>query len=324
MSKSNTSFIAILSVLLLLLLGLVGYQYYQITELKDSLSISKSKMIENEKVQAELNQDYQSALDNLEELRGTNADLNALIDNQKAELTAQKKKVSGLIWTKGELDKARAELEIFRTQAAGYAAQVRELSAKNADLTQVNTQLSVSKTQLETAVANQTETINSLNTEKKELTELKASMEKKNSFLSDKVSVGQVVKVNDINVKAYKLRNNRDAKETTRAKNTDYLNACIKTESNLVVDPGDETFYIRLISPGGETISDSSKGAGVVTNVVDDSEVRYTMSTTNSYSNEVLETCIDYDPGYVLPAGNYTVEAYNKGYLVGSSSFFLK
>ena len=324
MANSNSNLLAIFSILLFLLLGLVGYQYFQITQLKDNLSVTKSNMLETEKIQAELEQDYQSALDNLEELRGTNADLNTLIDNQKIELTAQKKKVSGLIWTKGELGKAREELEIFRSQAAGYAAQIRDLSAKNADLTKANSQLSDTKTQLETAVATQTKTINGLTTEKKELTELKASIEKQNSFLSDKVSIGQVVKVNDINVKAYKLRNNRDAKETTRAKNTDYLKTCIKTETNLVVDPGDETFYIRLISPGGETISDSSKGAGVVTNVVDNSEVRYTMSTTNTYNNEILETCLEYNPGYVLPAGNYSVEAYNKGYLVGSSNFLLK
>lgn len=324
MANSNSSLIGILSILVLLLLGFVGYQYFEIKKLKDNVASVKSNLIENEKIAAELEQDYQLALDNLEELRGTNTELNTMIDKQKEELAAQKKKVSSLIWTKGELGKAREELEVFRTQAAGYAAQVRDLSAKNASLSQANTQLSERKTQLESEVATQTQTISNLNTEKVELTEVKAMIEKENSFLSDKVELGKIVKVNQIDVKAYKQRDRKDAKETSRAKSTDYLQACLKTEINQVVDPGEETFYVKLISPGGETIYDAGKGGGELTNKTDGSAVRYTAKSMTSYNNDEVETCIDYNPGYELPGGNYVVEVYNKGYKVGASNFLLK
>lgn len=324
MAKSNSSLIGVLSILLILLLGLVGYQYYQIQELKADVSDTKSNLIENEKIQAELEQDYQLALNNLEDLRGTNSELNTLIDKQKDELSAQKKKVSSLIWTKGELTKAREELEVFRSQAAGYTTQIRDLSAKNANLSQANTSLNQRKTELESEIVKQTQTISELGTQREELVEVKAMIEKENTFLSDKVTLGEVVKVNVIDVIAYKLRDNKDPKETAKAKNTDYVNVCIKTEQNLVVEPGEESFQLRIISPGGETIYDESKGSGMLTNKLDNTTVKYTTTSMSPYTNAITETCVDYKPGYTLPSGNYTIEVFNKGYPVGTGNFLLK
>ncbi len=325
MSKSNNSnLIAILGVIIFLLLGLVGYQWYDIQQLKQAVTTTKSTLIENEKIQVELEQDYQSALDNLEELRGTNTELNRLIDEQKIELAAQKKKVSSLIWTKGELKSAREELEIFRTQAAGYANQIRELSAKNNQLNATNNQLAADKTQLQTAITEQTQTISNLSDQKSQLTEIKAKMEAENKYLAEKVGIGQIIKVNTINVTPYKTRSNKDAKVTTRAKNADYFTACITTEKNEVVDAGEEKFYVRLISPGGETIYDESKGSGEIISKTDGTNVRYTTVKNTTYQNTNLEACIEYNPDYTLPSGNYAVEVYNKGYLVGQSAFLLK
>jgi len=324
MPNSNSNLVAILGIITFLLLGIVGYQYYDIQQLKQEITSTKSSLIENEKIQVELEQDYQSALNNLEELRGTNTDLNSLIDEQKRELAAQKKKVSSLIWTKGELSTAREELEIFRTQAAGYANQIRELSTQNSQLTAANSKLAADKTQLQSAVTEQTQTISNLSNQKSELTEIKAKMEAENKYLADKVGIGQVIKVNQINVTPYKTRSNREAKITTRAKNADYFTACITTEKNEVVDPGDEKFYLRLISPGGETLYNESKGSGEIVNKADGSNVRYTTVQNAAYQNTNLEACLDYNPDYTLPSGSYAVEVYNKGYLVGQSAFLLK
>jgi len=324
MAKSNSNLVAIFAIISFLLLGFVGYQWFELKELKADLASTKSNLIENEKVQVELEQDYQAALNNLEEMRGTNTDLNTMIDQQKVELAAQKKKVSSLIWTKGELSNAREELEVFRTQAASYAAQIRDLSDKNNQLNASNTQLSVAKTQLETAVSEQTQTISNLSSEKSELTEIKAKIEEENKYLADKVGIGQIIKVNSIDVTPYKSRNNKDAKETTKAKNADFFKTCITTEKNEVVDPGDEQFYLRLISPGGETIYDATKGSGEIVSKSDGSNLRYTAVKEAAYQNTALEACIEYDPDYTLPSGNYAVEVYNKGYLVGESNFLLK
>lgn len=325
MAKSGSNnLLAIALVGLFLLLGFSAYQWYQLRTVKAELSSTKSNLLENEKLQAELEQDYQNALGNLEELRGTNTDLNSMIDQQKAELTEQKKKVSNLIWARGELTKIREELDIFKSQSAAYASEIRDLKAQNASLSTDNRMLSSAKTALEGEVAIQGQKIQDLDEKTTKLSKIKAEIEGENTMLSGKVDMAEAIKINFISVNGFKERDGKDAKMTNRAKNTAFLKTCFKTETNLVTAAGDETFYLRLLSPSGETMFDEQLGSGTLTNKLDGSDVRYTSSGDIAYGNTDTEGCISFEPNYELGAGNYGVEIFNKGYLVGKGNFQLK
>ena len=115
----------------------------------DKSQVQQTEMMELQKVQAELDQDYQAALESLEEMRGSNTQLNALIDSQKVELKAQKEKINGLIWSKKELDKARIEIKTLNANVAKYLADIQQLKEENKILSDDNTKLTQS---LETEV----------------------------------------------------------------------------------------------------------------------------------------------------------------------------
>lgn len=322
MAKSNSNnILAIVLIGLFLLLGFCAYQWYQIRTLKQELSSTKDNLLQTEKLQAELEQDYQLALDNLEEMRGTNTELNAMIDQQKAELSNQKKKITNLLWTRGELGKAKEEMEILRNQAASYAAQIRDLKTQNIELSSANSTLKLAKAELESEVETQTATIADLDEKTTQLTEIKQQIEEENSTLSSKVDMAEAIKINFIGVSGVK---EKSGKETMRAKASDQLKACFKTESNHVVNAGDEMFYIRIINPGGETLFDQNLGSGTLSSKLDGSDVRYTTTSSIAYNNEDAEGCVVYDPGFELGKGNYNVEIYNKGYRVGNGNFILK
>ena len=325
MTKSNTSAtLGILIGLLILTVCLAGYQWYKLNQLKAQVESLNSNKLENERIQAELEQDYQAALQNLEEMRGTNTELNTLIDEQKLELSAQKKKISNLIWTQGELEKARQELEVFRVQAAGYANQVKELQEKNQVLTSQNTNLSIAKQELESTVNTQVSKIQELDERTEMLSQNIVKMEEVNTNLSGKVDIAEAIKINSIIVEGYKEKEGRDDSSKSRAKSIDYLKTCIITESNYVVEPGSETFYVRFVSPGGQTLQSQMSGNGTVTNKMDGSDVKYTFAGSATYQRDGIEKCFDWKPEELLPAGNYGVEVFNKGYLVGKGSFLLK
>jgi len=75
MSKNNSS--SILGLLLILgLLGLSGYLWMSLSNLKTELANTKSQYLELEKVNTELDVNYQAKLEELEGLRGDNAELN--------------------------------------------------------------------------------------------------------------------------------------------------------------------------------------------------------------------------------------------------------
>ncbi len=65
---------------------------------QDSLVDSQtSKLEEADKLKIELEKQYQEALSELEEMRGSNEELNAIIDQQKEELKQQKNKIDALL-----------------------------------------------------------------------------------------------------------------------------------------------------------------------------------------------------------------------------------
>ena len=132
--KSRQNFTAWAIVAIIGLLGLNAYQWFMNSQLKTQNTSQQSNLLELEKAQAELDQDYQDALERLEELRGENKEANDLIDAQKKELEIQKGKISEMIWTKRELGKAKDEIAKLNAQVTQYVAQITSLKNENAEL----------------------------------------------------------------------------------------------------------------------------------------------------------------------------------------------
>ena len=102
------------------------------------------------------------------------------------------------------------------------------------------------------------------------------------------------------------------------------LRVCFLTETNMVTTSGQKKFYIRIINPQGETIAIEDQGSGVLTNKLDNSQVRYTTSGNVTYNNEDTNACIDWTLAEKLVKGDYKIEMYNNGFPVGKGSFLLK
>jgi len=69
-----------------------------------------------------------------------------------------------------------------------------------------------------------------------------------------------------------------------RTKKMETLRTCFRTETNVVVPAGDETFYLRIVNPNGETLSANDSGSGELVDVVSGEAVRYTMSGELTYN----------------------------------------
>jgi hypothetical protein len=316
-SQSKQNFQAIAIAIIIGLLGLNAYQWYVNSKLSGANQTQKSEMMELQKVQEELDQDYQTALESLEEMRGDNAQLNALIDSQKSELKTQKDKINNLIWSKKELDKAKVEIKNLNANVTKYLADIQQLKEENKILTNDNQQLTL---RVEEEIKAKEEVIvarNALSSDKENLT-------KSNTALGSKVDMANAIKINFLEVKGYEVKDGGKLKERSKAKDVKMLRLCFLTETNMVTPAGQKKFFIRLINPQGETIAIDDSGAGVLTNKLDNSQVRYTTSGEIAYKNEDTNACIDWSVPSALVKGDYKVEMYNNGFLVGKGAFKLK
>ena len=205
-----------------------------------------SELNESEQLKAELEQQYYEALSELEEMRGDNEQLNAMIDQQKEELKQQKTRIDDLIRTERSYNKIRKEMASLKSQADQYIAEINQLREENAELTTQNTQLAESNQELNSNLTIAQEANDQLNTEKALLVSEKEELSTEKANLSRKVNIASVIKVESFDIQPMMVRKSGKAVKRNNADKIDYLSICFNTAVNEIAEPGNEQFVIRV------------------------------------------------------------------------------
>ncbi len=314
--KSSTPWVPIVIVAGLLLLGVAAYLTYSSMSITRQLEQKVAELEESEKLKAELEGQFNQAIAELDALKGDNEKINALIDEQKAELVAQKEQITVLLRDKKQMDAARREIAGLKAKVAEYIAQVDQLRAEQEQLTQDNQQLKADKDSL-------SYTLQSRVAENETLSTARAQLVSEKDELTKSVTAGSVIKVKDIKVTGMKVRKSGKTSEKESAKRIDQLKICFTTIANEVVQPGNEKFYIRVINPKGETLAIEDLGSGTTVDK-NGQEVRFTQVQEYEYANDETQLCFLWKPNSAFQSGKYKVEIYNKGSFAGSDDFELK
>ncbi len=284
-----------------------------------------TKLAEADKLKIELEKQYQEALSELEEMRGNNEELNAIIDQQKEELKQQKNKIDGLLRDGKEIGRARAEMNNMRSQVAGYVAEIERMRVEIDNLKGERDQLSERTRNLSTNLDSANMRASLLEGEKSALSAEKRQLVEDKSKLTEKVNLASVIKIDKVEVTPLKERNSGKTVKKKYAKNVDQLKVCIHTTENKIAKPGVETFYVRILNPVGETMAIDELGAGTFFSKENGEELRYTYSKDYDYNQDAANICFNWDPNVgSFGKGKYTVEVYNKGHLAGTGKFDLK
>lgn len=319
-NKQRTIFI----VVTVLLLGIIGFLLINNSQKSKQLDQQTVELDDAEKLQMDLEKQYYDALSELEQQRGTNEQLNAMIESQKEELKQQKDQISQLIRTKGDLDQARSQMKQLRVQVDGYLAELENLKAQNEELTSRNSELTEVNTQLGSEIQRERMEKEDLASAKAALTSEKERLESNNMNLTRKVTRASMVPVSSIEVTGVQVKESGKERKKKRASSVDRLKICFSALENKVTDAGYERFYIRVISPLGETIAVDDKGSGTFISGESNEQLRYTQIQEIEYSNAKAATCLNWDGDGDFAPGDYKIEIYNKGYLAGQGTFKLK
>jgi hypothetical protein len=322
-NPSNQRLIAIATVVIIALLGCIGYLLYNKINQDKLIKQQSAELISTEKLQAQLEKEYYQALADLEEMRGTNEELNALIETQKGELKSQKERISGLLKTAKDLEIAKEEINKLKQMAEKYVSEISKLRDENTTLSSANVLLTSEKQILSEEVATRTRENEELSAARNTLTAEKTALEQEKSSLMKKVNIASVIKVQGFDVTGYKLKNSGKESDSKRAKTMDGLKICFTALENEIVAPGTERFYVRVVNPLGETMA-SDNTSGVIKNPNTGDEVRYTQYRDIDYKNIDSNVCINWQPDVPFNTGLYTVGVFNKGFLVGMSTVNLK
>ncbi|NPA43885.1 MAG: hypothetical protein GXO27_07645 [Chlorobi bacterium] len=259
------------------------------------------------KVTAQLEEEKQALLSDLEELK-INYEA-AMEENTqlKDELAQAKAKVEELI---AELENVKAtDLKIIRR----YKAQLYKLQKEREklfrmidSLKQVNQMLAFQK--------------DSLGRELQELSETHQKVLEENQKLAETLTKAKTLGVTNVRVHGVRIKKSGKVIETHRAKRTQQIRVCYSVPRNPVVEPGDQVMYVQVINPDGDVI-----GSKDIIQVEGQEQI-VSAAKEFRYDGQPLDICV-----FVVPEtpeeikkGDYAVNIYHNGQKVGEGTLTLK
>ncbi len=252
---------------------------------------------------AQIENEYNAALARLDEMTGKNAKLDSLLKSKGGELADYKEQIERVLRdknaTKAQLADARRKIEELNGSLEGYVKQIEQLQGEKIALTR----------------------------ERNDLKNVNDTLNNQNSGLRKQVEVGSVLHASNIKIAPINEKNffgKREA-ETGKAKKVDFLRVSFDLDANRLTEAGNQDLVISITDPASAPLTVEALGSGTFT-TSDGEQKFYTMKKSVDYhTNESTKNVvIDWKQNADYKKGNYKVEIYHRGYLIGKDVIALK
>ena len=317
--KKKSKLPLIFNILLVIIVSYLAYEVSVLSQKNHAFKQEISEMIkENEEMnQIIINQDIVSEADgeNLKEnLKLLLFSYDSLEQNNSVAIDSinrQREKINNLMQEVDKLDKKskrdwrkiyklKKEAETLRNIMKGYIHTIDSLNTLNINLSNDLTE----KTQKLSNVSKQNKKII-----------------KQNEALQKQVAIGAVLQINNVISSGIRIRSSGAQSETTRASKTNMIKTCFSIIENKLAQAGDKEIYIRILDSEGTLLN-----APTPLSIINQQKEKLKMSSkrTINYQNQNTDLCIFYEIENSIPAGNYSVEVYAEGFLIGETSIALR
>jgi cell division protein FtsB len=253
------------------------------------VSDSTRKTVEN---------DYNAALARLDQLTGKNVQLDSMVNVKDGEIAKLKDQIGKIMHDKNatasQLAKAKELISTLNNTVKSYEERIAQLEQENGKLSNANAVIT----------------------------------KERDSTVTQNIALKQLGSVlHASNIRMVPIHQKRSGKETatTKARKVDLMKITFDIDENRIADNGTKEIYIRIVGPDGNMISNAASGSGV-TGLADGKSLNYTVmkQIPLEKGKPVNDVSMNWhQDGDYLP-GNYGIEIYNSGYLIGKGSVNLK
>lgn len=300
--NSGKVYYIIVIVILLALNGLFIYNYFN-TDKK--LVQTEEQLFATDSAKAELEKILGETQNQLDLYKGKNSELDAFLKEKNDSLQEYAERIENLLrqgrLNRQQLAKAMEEIDQLRYYKRKYLNQIDSLSTQITLLKGENTALRD-------------------NVDKEKRRNENLTME--NVKLGNKVAIGSKLNARQIFVTGVKGRSNGKERETNRVSQIEKLKITFMLDENFVNDPGQKDIYIKVIGPDGATLYNEAAGSGKF--IFQGQESLYSVKQQIDFDQKSKQLAAYWDRGSAFGKGEYTVELFADGFLIGSSTFQLK
>ena len=289
--KKNVIF-SIIAVLLLAAMGVLAYLL--MTERQANTELREEFRLEKEDLESE----YTTFARQYDELKLTvsNDSLAQLLEQEQLKTQRLLEELRTVKSTNAtEIRRLKNELATLRTVMLSYINQIDSLN-------QINAQQKV-------VIAEVTQKYNDASRQITNLTE-------ERNTLTEQVTLASQLDATGIRV----VPLNKRGKEAKRTKDTEKLQISFNIAKNITAKTGDRTLYVRILKPDNDVLTRDASD----TFSYENRQLTYSIKKYIEYTGEEQAVSVYWDVQEFLYAGNYRLDIFAEGNLIGSSTFSLK
>jgi septal ring factor EnvC (AmiA/AmiB activator) len=312
--------------LIALLLGTTVYFAYQNYSQKENLKASQVNLKTTDSTLTDLKDQYNNTLARLDALKTESVDKDSTIATQIAELEKMKKEIEEILGNKNatnqQLAQAKTLINNLNNKVQGYELEIKKLKEANVRLATEKNILAQEKDVI-------TEEKNNLSIQKTEVEKQKNSIEQERATLQvdkkkleEKIELAKVLTATNIKLSPIKKRLlSGKLAETSKARRVEIMRLNFDIADNRLSESGDKELYIIMYKPDGSAIGDNSFKINNGTEKLFTTKKSIPFVQGQSTKNIV----VDWAPGQrIFEPGEYNIEIFHNGYLIGQQKTSLK
>ncbi|MES2628565.1 MAG: hypothetical protein V4616_06305 [Bacteroidota bacterium] len=280
-----------------ILCAVLSWQLFESKSNYQNISVQRDTV---EKERNQLKEELSGMLKQYDQLKTNNKEITA-------EMQAQRQQIEDLL---GEIDKNKGnvtligkykrEVTTLRTIMKSYVVTIDSLNTLNKQLFTENTEVK-----------------NELGNVKNRAQELQGKNEEMNGIIAK----ASVLKTYSLSAGSLRVTTNGRQQETDRATKAEIFRLCFKVGENSTARPGSRTLYLRVVKPDGSVVT--GKGGGE--SISSDGGSLLTSSRKDiDYRNDEIELCMYANAPDGLTPGTYTLQLFESGTRIGSTTISLK
>jgi hypothetical protein len=302
--KDNRSIIY--GLLIVALLGTWGYIIWDKSKTRELTNQLQAQLVTSDSGKNVLQNEYNSALQRLDELTSMNSSLDSLVKTKNSEVDNLKARIKSLLnkqnKTAADLVEARRLIDELNGKITSYVQEVEVLRGENLQLKTEKQDLIVQKESLQ-----------------KEYDSTKVVKQQ----VEEKLDVASTLNASNINVVTIDERRSGKEVEKERAKRVDKIRVTFDV-FNRVGDDGTKDVYVVITDPTGTVVSNEALGSGRFTTREEGEKVFTKKASVNFSAGKAAPVVVEWKPGTKFVGGAYKVSIYNNGFKIGEGSRTLK
>ncbi len=296
----------LLGILIAAILILAGFFIYDHSNSGEKLKAQETEVAKVTTEKSNIQSSFDASLARLDSMQTVNTEMDSNLSSNKNEIAKMKTEIRSILNKKNA---TAQELSRARNLIAQLNGKISDLESQVAVLTQQNDSLR--------------QNVVVLTNEKATLSRNLDSTIVIKTVLEKKVDVASTLNADNITITPLKVRNNGKEKVSTVAKRVDKLLVSFDV-NNRIIQPGTTDLYVVVIGPDGKPITTTASSNDTFTTREDGNKSFTAKLPVDLETAKTKNVQFAFAPGAHFQQGNYKIQIYQNGFLIGEKTRELK